>query len=490
MSVPSTRRYRGKVVPILGTSIPAPVVKLEKKERKELNKISKVLDQVGPPSKIVRKGPPGVNRVKKLGYTRITPAGRAWLKLYLNPMGKDDPAIIGYPDGSATRSVLGDYRQDFNLTLPKASNITYSNGGGDMSEANYNASVGAWETVTILVLALPTVEHVALVRIYPTSPVTVVPVDSTVAAIPVFPAWRVWASDGSIVNTPSEVGFVQTLIRLDNVGAHCNAAVSYRMIARGTTSVYTCPQLENQGFVTSAQFNAEPALAFMYQNFIDSATLTTDTPPVLNTTTASALTDPVWQFEPNNIAPSALVECYHNAYTSRCVDGCYSPVYSSSRDNPYRSSLSRPVTVSSANNSIAYNDRVLPGWNTSVTWFEGVTPKFSIKMKHRSVFQFIAASGNILANFTRQEPTDDDVALQGSWHMRNTMAHAYPASYNDWGWLGDLVDAGISLIPGIGTAYKFAKPLLKPAWNWLGGKVRNYFGNPVVSDGDVFYDAE
>ena len=82
------------------------------------------------------------------------------------------------------------------------------------------------------------------------------------------------------------------------------------------------------------------------------------------------------------------------------------------------------------------------------------------------------------------------MALDAADRIRNMMPHAYPATYNDWGWLGDLLDSTLSMLPGIGTAYRFAKPLIKPAWNWLGGKVSDFFGNPVSRDGDIFYDAK
>nr|QXV86616.1 capsid protein [Hepeviridae sp.] len=445
-------------------------------------------------SKSSRKRAPPSNRTVRraaTGSTRKSPlrgAGKAWAKLYLNPMGKDDPSIIGYPDGSATRSVLADYRQDYNLSMPTYTSITYSSSGTPaMTAAQYQSSVGLWDNVSILFLSIPTAVNVALIRIYPSTPVTVAPTNSINSSIPTFPSWRVWGDGGAPISNTGSISFIQTLIKLDNLPAHIAASVGYRLIARGATHVYTAPALETQGFVTSAQFGTEPILLFYTKDVVATATLDNS---VLTTTNTPVFNDDAYYFPLSNIAPSALVECYHNAYTSKATDGSYTPVYSSARDNPYLCPYQRKITVLPDNNTDQFNDYILPGWNTSVTWFEGVSAKFSIKYKHRSVYQYIAASGGVLANFTRQEPTDDPTALQAVWHLRNTMAHAYPSCYNDWGWLGDLVDAGLGMIPGFGTAYKFAKPLIKPAWNWIGGKVRSHFGNPVASDGDVYYDAQ
>lgn len=447
-------------------------------------------------NKKFRPPPSGKSLRRSLGASKNRGAmrgpGRAWARLYLNPMGKDDPAIIGYPDGSATRSVLADYRQDFNLSMPTFDNITYSgdSSGTVMSADEFAQSVGTWENISILFLTIPTAVNVAIIRIYPSTPVTVSPTNSVDTDIPVFPSWRAWADDGSDATKPADIGFLQTRIKLDNVESHIAASVGYRLIARGSTHIYTAPALETQGFVTSAQFATEPILIFSTGEVLSDATLTTADPQALVLTRTPVFNDNANYFPLSNVAPSALVECYHNAYTSKATDGSYSPVYSNARDNPYLSPYSRKVTVSPDNNTDQFMDYILPGWNTSVTWFQGVSAKFSIKYKHRSVYQYVASSGGILANFTRQEPTDDPAALQAVWHLRNTMAHAYPSCYNDWGWLGDIVDAGLGMIPGFGTAYKFAKPLIKPAWNWIGGKVKNYFGNPVASEGDIYYDAQ
>nr|UGO57518.1 MAG: hypothetical protein 3 [Riboviria sp.] len=424
--------------------------------------------------------------------TKITQSGKAWLRLYLNPMGKDDPNIIGYPDGSAVRTVLADYRQDFDITFPDASNITASSGGATYTQANYDAAFGDWTEVTILFLSLPTAVNVCLVRIYPTTPTTISTTDDMSAAIPQYPKFRSWAADGTPIVAGTKPGYIQSIIALANVGEHLAASNGYRLIARGNTGIYTVPDLERQGFVTSAQYTATSRLSGLSKTYLSKAVLEGTTPDKitgLSTQSTSAISELVYVYGVGNISPSSLVQTYHNAYNNKCTDGWYTPIMNSARDNPFALPKVRQINLDDDSTSNLYRDVPCEGWNVSVTWLEGISRKFSIKYKHRSVMQYVASSGSILANFTRQEPEDDQIALLAAWHMRNQMAHAYPSCYNDWGWLGDIIDAGIGMIPGVGTAYKFVKPLIKPAWDWLGGKVRNHLGNPVVSDGDIYYDS-
>lgn len=425
---------------------------------------------------------------RRARQARITPAGKAWLRLYLNPMGKDDPNIIGYPDGSAVRTVLGDYRQDFNVAMPDAShvNVLANRTLHPFTQEQYDATVGKWGQVTLLFLALPTARHVAMVRIYPTTPTTVIATNDLDVAVPIFPQFCAWPGDGSKSST-TDVGFLQSFIQLENVSDHLDACSGFRLIARGNTGIFTVPKLEEQGFITSAQYLTTHDTVPLTDDYIVDGAINDSKLTLVHQQAVARL---ILQYSASNTAPSALVDTYHNAYTNKCTDGWYAPIMNSARDNPFRRADPYPISVAGDSwNSVAYNDDPCPGWNTSVTWVEGVSRNFSIKYKHRSVFQYVAKSGSVLANFTRQEPEDDEVALQAAWHMRNKMSHAYPSCYNDWGWLGDLIDAGISMIPGVGTVYNLAKPLIKPAWNWLGGKVSDYFGNPVAKDGDIYFDA-
>lgn len=192
----------------------------------------------------------------------------------------------------------------------------------------------------------------------------------------------------------------------------------------------------------------------------------------------------------SNPTPDHLVESVVAAYTNKAPEGFYMPIYNVNRDNPYKPYWPRKLMFGSDNTSTEYSiytDQPCDGWNFGVVWMEGVSPNAEWTIKHRSVYQMVAKPGGSLSPFTKQEPADDEGALMGYWRLRNKLPHAYPSSYNDFGWLGNLLEGAAGLIPGVGG---FIKPFVKPIMNWASDKVYKWLGRPVVSGGDVYYDAQ
>nr|ULY68727.1 capsid protein [Lake Sinai virus] len=478
---------------------------------------------VGPvaiqPSRITRRT---VTNLTRRPFA-ITSAGLAWLRQYLNPMGPSMSSVAGFPDGSAVTTCIADYSNNFNISFPPREAIyctgTNSENQATLLDAATYAKIDAWTKadITLCILALPMLRNVAMVRLYPTTPTAFTLSDGIPNFVQRFPNWSAFTTEGKLLNNGDSPGYIQSFIYLPNVDKHLSAARGYRLLSRGLTGIFTAPSLETQGFVTACQYLAQGTVLTQTvgNDFVQSVEVNADK-TVKNVAGKrlhySGPPKYVFPLEGDNCAPSSLVETYHQAYQARAVDGFYMPLLSSSRDNPFQSPRPQPIAVynrwyyrgcldpipaskyADGPSQYFYDlnlaDDVAPLYNTGVVWMEGISPNFSLKLKTRTVIQYIPTSGSVLANFTRHEPTYDQIALDAADRVRSMMPHAYPAAYNDWGWLGDLLDSTLSTLPGISMAYRFAKPLIKPAWNWLGGKVSDFFGNPVSRDGDIFYDAK
>nr|UDY81099.1 MAG: capsid protein [Lake Sinai virus 8] len=471
--------------------------------------------------------PTAINRRTVTQVTRRQPAltgpGLAWLRQYLNPMGLSTTSVTGYPDGSAVTTCVADYSNTFNVSFPPREALYCTGTSAQqnpvmLDQASY-AKIDKWSEsdITLCILALPMLRNVVMLRLYPTTPTAFNLTDQTPNFPQRFPNWSVYASDGTRFNNGDNPGYLQSYVYLTNVDKHLSAARGYRLLSRGLTGIFTAPALETQGFVTACQYLAEGSIQSqpIHSDAVRDITLDNDG-KVKNVRKSSDIVSSipryVFPLDGDNCAPSSLTETYHQAYQSKATDGFYMPLLSSSRDNPFRPPQPRAVAVygnmlkrgcldpvseldeaqgpTHVIHHLNVADDVASLFNTGVVWLEGVSAKFSLKLKTRTILQYVPTSGSVLANFTRHEPTYDQMALDAADRLRNLMPHAYPAAYNDWGWLGDLLDSAISMLPGVGTVYNIAKPLLKPAWNWLGGKVSDFFGNPVHRDGDIFFDAK
>lgn len=277
-------------------------------------------------------------------------------------------------------------------------------------------------------------------------------------------------------------------ITLDIFEQHRAASVALRQVASGLTIDITVAQQQEQGFVTGAQFNAEcKVIGEERQAVIDLKEETDHT--IKSFATGSMLQGIRDAFELTDVAPPHLSMAYSNLYTAKAKDGVYMPILNSGRDNPFLSPIPRDVALIAGDGTIygTHADVALPGWNFGVVWFEQVHSSTAFRLKSRHVMEYVPLAEGILATATPCDEIDDEVALKTIWRLRNRMPHAYPACYNSWGWLGDLLEGAAGLIPGVGP---FIKPFVKPAFNWIGGKVSDFFGNPVMKDGDVWYDAQ
>lgn len=474
------------------------------------------------PSSIRMKAAPSKRRWRNIA----TDTGQAWAELFLNPMGKTQPAMCGYPDGSATNATISDFMQDYHLEFPTRENtrlwapeptLLHPDGGQFLVAPTieiWDASINDIGNVTVNITSLPLLNTGAFVRIYlggtPTDYVANKVQNTSEASFGMhYPQWGCFKETGAgCTGTDTAFDYIETVIPIDQMSQQIGQCVSYRCVAKGITAVFTMPQLETQGFITAAQFDSTPSMTWNSANAVTAVTtkkiedstvtelasamgdmVIVGKAPAVNLAaveTAKFLTFPAMAFNTSNISPATLVQAFHNAYVNKVSDGAYMPFLTTQRDNRYAYDFSRPISLRGQDYNTVV-DRTLSGWNAGVMWAEGITPKFSIKLKFRVVMELVPAAGTVIATFSRPTADEDKAALETVWAMRNKMAHAYPSCYNDWGWLQNLLEGAVNMIPVVGP---WVSGLVKPAWNWIGGKVSGHFGNPIHKDGDVWYDAE
>lgn len=257
------------------------------------------------------------------------------------------------------------------------------------------------------------------------------------------------------------------------LGALVDETATARLVSQGTTIDFSAPALQTQGFVYGVQYQFDPALVLAE---VDSS------PRLVNSF--------LW----NNLDPTQIVQTYHNAYHSKAVDGIYQPLLRSDQSWQYENVVERMNYLRTSNDGGAgaqhpfiLSDHYFKGWNCGACVFQGISVSAVLRVKVRSVVQTVVETGSATSAFVQPASALDEQALWIIWFLSKKMCHAYPASYNDWGWLSDLIESFVGEIPFVG---RFAKAMVKPAWNWLGGTVQNLTGNPVRKDGDIWYDAQ
>lgn len=122
----------------------------------------------------------------------------------------------------------------------------------------------------------------------------------------------------------------------------------------------------------------------------------------------------------------------------------------------------------------------------------------SIRVKVREFLECLSSGSASISPFVHRAPMLDNTAISNAVQVMQMMPDAYPSSYNGfgdifstlWGGLKKVLEPISSItrlpfirsIPGVGVAndiYSAAKGILDPLT-----------GHPVVSGGDVFYDAK
>lgn len=445
-----------------------------KNKKKKQQKLILAPNSIISPSKLNKKS---LNNIRSI--SKISTEGLSWLKLNLNPMGKEKTLVSGYPDGSAVTTTVADYTDDFSISFPNDKSslfLTNANPAVQVSDSLFN-TVQLWKNsnITLNLMFPPLMKHVAVVRIYPVTPTSFkYSTNGTLKVACKYPNWSAFDENGDPAETTA-VHYLESWLEIDSVASHMSSCKKFRLIARGYTGIFTTPDLETQGFVTAAQ--------------MENSVITENFNP--DNTFPSMQFSKMFVANDMNDTPAALTETYHNHYTNRACEGFYMPILSNSVENPFSPPIPYPIGVSAYDFSMSdqggvtrtskifwrINDVVVQNLNTGVVWFESISPKFSLKIKTRSVLQYIPQSGSQLSAFNNVSPLYDPVAISTAHRLRSHLAHCYPSSYNDWGWLGDMIDAVLNEIPGVGSVYRLTKPVIKPVWNWLGDLAKDKFYN-------------
>lgn len=145
-----------------------------------------------------------------------------------------------------------------------------------------------------------------------------------------------------------------------------------------------------------------------------------------------------------------------------------------------------PVTTQLPGKIVPFPDVALPFTTLGVVppycttnfgeiFFRGLAPEGAIvRVRVRQCLEIIPFPGTQYAPFVVAPLPPDELARRMYTEVAGKMEDAYPASYNDWGWLRDhVIDiakkvlpyvdpvlSALSVVPGVGTAAGIAKMLL------------------------------
>lgn len=393
--------------------------------------------------------------VKAANSRKLTLDGRRWLNLMVNPCGEKMPPRCGIPDGAATLTAIPEYAIEKVLSAPM-----FPTG----------VDTGNWAFIN-----LPMAQVKCLVVFWVGSLDKNILVNNVAKLCTASVDVNDWIS---LTDGCSAMWVTQPLATTQNQGA-----ASMRMTAQGMTITTSAPQLETQGFVYSYQAKAE-----MQTTTSNTYTLTevTGTDNKAHSVVTSVTSHRVWDIRLPTLDTTALTETYPNGYKGSFEDGVYQVLYHNGQNFDFTSNFEWYPLQNYASSII---DAPMRGWNSGVTVFEGCSLNASFRLKMRFVYQRVEQPGAGSSPFTVQPALLDRTALDSAMILQNQLPHAYPAAYNDWGWLKNLLSAGVGMLPGgkfIQPIFDYVAPKVS---NWVSNKVRDKMGNPVVSDGDIFYDA-
>lgn len=247
---------------------------------------------------------------------------------------------------------------------------------------------------------------------------------------------------------------------------------AYRITAMSATCELIAPALANQGTVVAAQYTNAPQLVM----------------PLSGASAQEAgAVGRIYEFPP--LESRVLLGTV--AYNSVAKDGVYMPLKLTSLDWKFTNDAAvggcfMPVTTQLPGKIVPFPDVALPFTTLGVVppycttnfgeiFFRGLAPEGAIvRVRVRQCLEIIPFPGTQYAPFVAAPLPPDELARRMYIEVAGRMEDAYPASYNDWGWLRDhVIDiakkvlpyvdpvlSALSVVPGVGTAAGIAKMLL------------------------------
>lgn len=421
---------------------------------------------------VLAPGPQQTEVIKPIrnSYLRLTQNGRSWLRNYLNPCGEITMAEVGVPDGSSTMAAHKNSRVDASIGCPPdlAKVIDQAN----------NTQGGNW---WLCIVVPPWVDDCVILLATGVEP-TKAPegLFNILATVATYPSWTQVGTGAVTANTffmarlPSPG--LPVVAGANEDGDNVDYASQFRYTKRGITCHLIADDLTNRGSVTAAQWFCKPQPEVF------------GTRHASNSTTEAYITECgfAWSIMTGEITPTKLTAADERAYQGLAKEGCYMPVYRSGSDFTYQPYSQRVVFIHTTSDN-ADNPEVPPlngtssgglvragmlirktidhSQNIGVVWFRGVSSKATVRIKGRYSIQAVVEPGSPWAADSCIGPKRDDVALTTALTIQNDVAQAYPAHYNDWGWLGNVIKGLISKIPVIGGV---ASNLFEPLGTALG----------------------
>lgn len=383
-----------------------------------------------------------------------TPAGQAWALKALHP---SDPItdVLGVPDRTAAASTVICFQQTTELRAP--------------------GTATTWEGEAYM-MADPVIFGSAYTRLS----------DNTVSA------------NGPIFNNT----WYDPLAAADAVSAavakFSASFERYRMTHYGVTVYLDAPALSNQGSIVAAQYQAAP-LSLSNPTYVD-----------------SVCAHPAIRWQQRDTPDFTTCMQLPNAYTGLAKDGCYMPlkmdsnhavwrdvrevVYEATdwarRDTGVVDELTTTYVVpgtagslgaglypglkrlyyASASNAWVGQFHMLPAIeNTGVIAWKGLDPKATLRFVHRVGFECQCQPGTSFAPFLRMAPGHDEAAVDSYFAIARELKDAYPAEYNDFGKLWDVIKG----------AAKRVSPLIETLLPGPAGAAVRTIGGLIGRGGDL-----
>lgn len=403
--------------------------------------------------------------------SRLTGAGKAWLRDYLNPCGEVERADVGIPDGSSSLAAIKNCRGDDVIRCPEAL-------AAAIDKETPNG--GNW---WLCIFVPPWVDDTAVLIASAFEPTFGSQFTAEVAGAPAYPSWsQTGSSDTPIeslflsrISTPG----ISTAIGTGTDGNVVNYASQYRMIKRGITCHLIADDLTNRGSVTAGQWFTKPQPEVIALGRADDSNYHTLTK-----------VDFAWSLLIGNITPTLLTSTDERTYQGQAKDGVYMPIYKSGCDfsyQPYsqRKTVLHTLTDDSRNveTDDTYTDEKLDQFpskvidhtqNVGVVWFRGISSRANVRVKSRYSIQAVIQPGSPWGADSAIGPQRDQVAMDIAQQIQNDLPQAYPAHYNDWGLLGNIVKNLVSKIPVLGN---FLTHLVEPVGRGVGEGIKSWWNN-------------
>lgn len=389
----------------------------------------------------------------------LTTAGEAWAIKALHPNGEEATGVLGIPDHVSLPVVTPEFRtnhvipsigteatktDDLDiLVLPFADlPILYRRYTSGSAENNY----GNWTPVWNATLNVAT-QYVS----------TAVVDDATTTGDPMRFTVPVKASD---------------LNRVYGYG---------RVTHKGVTCHLDAPALTDQGRIIAGQvalpFKTEmgPLTAVGWQNAAGSPKVT------------KALAD-FYSLDSIPLEENCLVQTSPGAATWEARQGVYVPLrfrdpahqFSPSGSAAllgmttpggtpeavrFRETVKGP-TGTEGTTAIYPTPRMLLNCQTGVVLMRGIAPTASVHLKVITGLESLVETCSAVSPYQRMSPSLDCEAINMVTRMGQELPQAYPASYNDFGFLGGLINTLNPVAKKIRTGFLNKIPLIGKFWDW------------------------